>query len=73
MQRTPFGFAVLFSTMLMFSSALGGPLSPEPTAAQAGMPPSRPAAAQGNYGGGFLEFLFGGGALISLALAARAG
>ena len=62
MQRTSLGLAVLFSTMLMGSSALTGPLSLEPPPAQGGMPPLRPAAAQGAYGGGFLEFLFGGGA-----------
>jgi lipoprotein-anchoring transpeptidase ErfK/SrfK len=61
MQRTSLGFAVILSTVLMCSPAMAGPLSLEPTAARAGMPALRPAAAQGDYGGGFLEFLFRGG------------
>src|SRR5437588_10588913 len=60
MQRTPLGLAALFSTMLTCSSALSGPLSLEPPAARAGVPPVRQAAAQGGYGGGFIEFLLGG-------------
>jgi lipoprotein-anchoring transpeptidase ErfK/SrfK len=61
------------STVLVSSSALAGPFdlnnpparlrapAPDYGAAPAPAAPVRPAAAQGQYGGGFLEFLFRGG------------
>jgi lipoprotein-anchoring transpeptidase ErfK/SrfK len=61
MQRTRIGLAALFATMLTCSPVFSGPLSLEPTAGRSGMPPLRPASAQSDYGGGFLEFLFRGG------------
>jgi lipoprotein-anchoring transpeptidase ErfK/SrfK len=62
MQRTCFGLAVILSIIAICSPALSGPLSLEPAAARAAASPVRPAAAQGGYGGGFIEFLFSGGA-----------
>ena len=61
MQRTCVGLAVILSTIAICSPALSGPLPLEPSATRAAVPSVRPAAAQGSYGGGFLEFLFSGG------------
>src|SRR5262245_46058090 len=61
MQRTCVGLAVILSTITICSPALSGPLPPEPSVTRAAVPPVRLAAAQGGYGGGFLEFLFSGG------------
>jgi lipoprotein-anchoring transpeptidase ErfK/SrfK len=77
MHRIPLLSLALLSTMAASSTTLAGPLSlspqseqPAPIAAIFSAPPQatpqpmpavRPVAAQGGYGGGFLEFLFRGG------------
>jgi lipoprotein-anchoring transpeptidase ErfK/SrfK len=73
MQRIPLLSLALLSTMAASSTAVAGPLyldapagGTPPVASIYGAPPPdaqpvRRAAAQGQYGGGFIEFLFGGG------------
>jgi lipoprotein-anchoring transpeptidase ErfK/SrfK len=70
MQRTCVGLAVILSIIAICSPALSGPL--EPPATRAALPTVRPAAAQGGYGGGFIELLFSGG-VRSAARAAAPG
>jgi lipoprotein-anchoring transpeptidase ErfK/SrfK len=70
MQRIPLLSLALLSTVAASSTAVAGPFylnSPSGNAPSYGAPPPdarppiRPVAAQGQYGGGFIELLFGGG------------
>ena len=65
MQRIPLLSLALLSTMAASSTAVAGPLFGNPPVYNApapdARPPVQPVASQGQYGGGFIEFLFGGG------------
>src|SRR5207244_7084138 len=72
MQRIPRLSLALLSTLAASSTALAGPLSLNPTSQRSAppiaaiydttpaAPPARAAAQRSAYGGGFIEFLFGG-------------
>src|SRR6516164_3500871 len=60
MQRTCVVFFVWLSTMLAGQSVSAGPLAVNQYPAFPANAPARPVAAQGGYGGGFIEFLVRG-------------
>src|SRR5437763_12679425 len=61
MQRASFPFLVCLLTVLASSTSLAGPLVLDPSAQQGAQQPVRRASAQRELGGGFVEFLLGGG------------
>ena len=61
MQRASFPFLVYLLTVLASSTSVAGPLVLDPSAQQGAQQPVRRASAQRELGGGFVEFLLGGG------------
>jgi len=61
MQRASFPFLVYLLTVLASSTSVAGPLVLDPSAQPGAQQPVRRASGQRELGGGFVEFLLGGG------------